>query len=387
MKILHTVQNYAPSKGGMQEVVRQLSERLVQKGHHVTVATSAHAQRTFTRLNGVDIQSFNIQGNSVQGIQGDQEAYVNFVKNGEYDVVANFAAQQWATDILLPHLKEIKARKVFIPTGFSALYDPSYTGYFEQMKQWLRHYDANVFLSNRYRDIDFARECGVEKTIVIPNGAALDEFQPKVNIDIRKRIGAADSSSLVLHVGSFTKVKGHFEAIKIFLQSGISNSTLLLIGDGSQRLKKEVDFHPIIQLQKMYNRWRNNRIVFAEYSREETVAAYQQADVFLFPSNIECSPIVLFECMAAKTPFLTADVGNSEEIIEWSKGGLLLPTTKDIHGYSHVRLKESANMLAQVMNDANLRKKLSDNGHASWQQHFTWEVITDRYEQLYSTQN
>ena len=40
MKILHTVEFYHPSVGGMQEVVKQLSERLVRLGHNVTVATS-----------------------------------------------------------------------------------------------------------------------------------------------------------------------------------------------------------------------------------------------------------------------------------------------------------------------------------------------------------
>jgi glycosyltransferase involved in cell wall biosynthesis len=51
-------------------------------------------------------------------------------------------------------------------------------------------------------------------------------------------------------------------------------------------------------------------------SRIETLAAYHQADLFLFPSNIECSPLVLFESIASKTPFLTTDVGNAKEIIE-----------------------------------------------------------------------
>jgi L-malate glycosyltransferase len=35
MKILHCVESYYPSIGGMQAVVRQLSERLVKMGHEV----------------------------------------------------------------------------------------------------------------------------------------------------------------------------------------------------------------------------------------------------------------------------------------------------------------------------------------------------------------
>ena len=65
---------------------------------------------------------------------------------------------------------------------------------------------------------------------------------------------------------------------------------------------------------------KNMRILILNIDREETVAFYQTADLFLFPSNIECSPIVLFEAMASKTPFLVTDVGNSKEIISWSEG-------------------------------------------------------------------
>ena len=65
----------------------------------------------------------------------------------------------------------------------------------------------------------------------------------------------------------------------------------------------------------------------------ETIAAYK-AGYVLFSSNIECSPLVLFECMASKPLFLTTDVGNSAEIVKWSHAGLLLPTVKDANGFS-----------------------------------------------------
>ncbi|MBI5471065.1 MAG: alpha-L-glycero-D-manno-heptose alpha-1,3-glucosyltransferase, partial [Ignavibacteriae bacterium] len=52
MKILHTVQRYAPDTGGSEEVVKQLSEYLVSFGHEVTVATGKSARRNFSVLNG-----------------------------------------------------------------------------------------------------------------------------------------------------------------------------------------------------------------------------------------------------------------------------------------------------------------------------------------------
>ena len=43
----------------------------------------------------------------------------------------------------------------------------------------------------------------------------------------------------------------------------------------------------------------NRNIMIVELPREDVVALYKESDVFLFPSNVECSPIVLFEAMAA----------------------------------------------------------------------------------------
>jgi len=63
MKILHTVESYLPSRHGMQEVVTQLSEKLVLMGHDVTVATSYDENRKSNIINGVKIADFNIKGN------------------------------------------------------------------------------------------------------------------------------------------------------------------------------------------------------------------------------------------------------------------------------------------------------------------------------------
>src|SRR6266567_1231523 len=101
MKILHTVEFYSPSVGGMQEVVKQLSERLVELGHDVTVATTKLSERKEKIINGVKISEFDVSGNLVRGLKGDIEKYENFLIESDFDVVVNFAAQQWATDISL----------------------------------------------------------------------------------------------------------------------------------------------------------------------------------------------------------------------------------------------------------------------------------------------
>jgi hypothetical protein len=71
MKILHTVEFYHPSIGGTQEVVKQISERLVKSGHDVTIATTRLPERNARDLNGVRIEEFDVSGNAVRGLSGE----------------------------------------------------------------------------------------------------------------------------------------------------------------------------------------------------------------------------------------------------------------------------------------------------------------------------
>ena len=404
MKILHTVKQYHPSSGGMYEVVKQLSKNLTKLGHDVTIATTklpANYNPDYDK-----IKEFAISGDLVVGLKGEVKKYQKFLINSSFDIITNFAAQQPMTDAMLPILDRIKAKKVFVPTGFSAFYMPEYKKYFENMKTWMRKYDMNVFLSNNYRDINFARKNKIKNITVIPNGASKEEFLNDYNINIRKRLLIPTDAFFILHVGSHTKQKGHKEAIEIFSKAKINNAVFLIIGNPGACLKSCEKQAKKLNKSKNYKKY-NKRLIIKHLSRKETIAAYKEADLFLFPSNTECSPIVLFECMASKTPFLVTDVGNAKEIIEWSGAGKLLPTKKRYYIdplpisilknlikialntksykklFSVAKTKESALILEQVYNDKKELDIMSKNGYDAWLNKFNWEKISKDYERLY----
>lgn len=402
MKILHTVESYLPERHGMQEVVSQLSERLVAMGHSVTVATSFNENRKTEMINGVKIVEFKVSGNLVKGIKGDGHLYQNFLKFEHFDIVTNFAAQQWATDLALLVLKEMKGKKVFVPTGFSALQNPSYKSYFKKMPEWMNEYDMNIFLSNDYQDINFAKQNHIKKLTIIPNGADENEFKNTPQIDIRKLLNISENTKLILHVGNHTGFKGHKEAIEIFKHSGIENAVLLIAGKAISNSNSAINFaKELINLTGLKNTncslsceisalknnfcSKNTAIIVKNLTRNQIINAFRQADIFLFPSLIECSPIVLFEAMAGSTAFLATEVGNSKEIIEWTGGGKLLPTIKDGKGLSHVRVNQAGEILKNVLNDTKLLTNMAKSGHSAFLGKFSWEKITERYQQLYHT--
>lgn len=415
MKILHTVESYLPAVNGMSEVVRQLSERLAARGHEVVVATSHLPGRQGTEIAGVKIAAFAITGNMVNGLTGEVSAYRDFLRTSRFDVVTNFAAQQWATDIMFDVMDEVAGKKVFVPTGFSGLTDSTYRDYFARMPAWMSRFDMTVLAGEEYRDAIFAGLNGITPRVIIPNGAAADEFLAENAIDLRKSLGISHDQYLVLHVGSHTFLKGHTETMEIFARADIKNAALLLTGNG-----KAGCYPNCLQKSKALNGSRafvraGKRIVQADLSRQETVAAFKTADLFLFPSAIECSPVVLFESMASHTPFLVTDVGNAREIVAWSNGGLILPTIENhdlndnrgflqrvlatlatrmgipqkegspLNGYVKADCRRSASLLADLLSDPIWRENLARAGFSAWRARFTWETLAVQYEELYAS--
>jgi glycosyltransferase involved in cell wall biosynthesis len=348
------------------------------------VATSRHPARGSCSINGVSICEFAISGNSVEGIQGDGQAYQDFLRHSDFDIITNFAAQQWATDLMLPLLHEIQAKKFFVPTGFSALHEPAYASYFESMKDWMKQYDMNIFLSEFNQDYGFAQNAGVLKKSVIPNGASAEEFLSPPECDIRRQLNVPKEQFLILHVGSHTGLKGHYDAIRIFNRTRLTHTTFIIVGNIFSRscyiscilLELFFRFNP-------FNLIRGRQLLVRSLPRDQTIALYKTADLFLFPSNIECSPIVLFECMASKTPFLTTDVGNAREIIGWSHAGELLPTIKDKRGYSHADIPQSVKLLEDICRDSGRRVRMQKEGFMAWQNRFRWDKIAQKYEEIY----
>ena len=108
-----------------------------------------------------------------------------------------------------------------------------------------------------------------------------------------------------------------------------------------------------------------------------------EADLFVFASRIEYSPLVLFESAAAGTPFLTVPVGNAPEIARWTECGIICPASRDARGYTDVDPGELSLYMSRLMEEPELLKKLGQAGRKNWREKFTWEKISKMYESVF----
>jgi glycosyltransferase involved in cell wall biosynthesis len=157
-----------------------------------------------------------------------------------------------------------------------------------------------------------------------------------------------------------------------------------MIGNDYEKFYRQYIKHPELGFAFLKNKlFGNKKIIFCSFPRALTVDAYRQSDVFLFPSNIECSPIVLFECAAARLPFISTDVGNSQQIVQWTGGGIITKTEKDQDGFSHAVIDDAVKNLELLLADPQRRKQMAEQAFDNWKEKFSWEKIAQRYERMY----
>lgn len=362
MRILHTVQLYEPHKGGSEEVVRQISERLVAKGHDVTVATAQDPTRTFSELNGVQVASFDIKGNSTSGVHGDPEEYRSFVREFGADVILNYAAQIWTTDLSFDLLDGLTAKKVLVPCGY-LLDNPVFAEYYKALPAHLKRYDALVYMSRSYQDFRFGEQVGVgDKAVIIPNGASEEEFTAEVP-SFKEAMGIK-TPLMALAVSNHYHLKGHRRIIDAFIATGHKDTTLVIIGEHEG--PPWANCYYSCRLRS----WMDRRIrILQGVPRELVVAAYKEADVFVLGSDIECAPLVIYEAMAAGTPFVSTDCGNVKDNVT---AGVIVDS-----------MSAMTEAIKTFLEDPGLRQAYGERGREKWMRDHTWSRIADQYEALY----
>jgi glycosyltransferase involved in cell wall biosynthesis len=395
VKLLICCERYRPSVGGVQEVMRQVAERLAEKGHQVSVATSPDPGRPqIATVSGVTVRSYAISGNTVTGMTGEVARFQHDALSGQYDAILIKAAQQWSFDALVPILSRLSARKVFIPCGFSALSDPRYREYFREMPRWLACFHVLIFYSHHYRDIEFARRNGLKNISVITNGVDEREFG---TLSVRELKSAqAARPLLILSVGSLIVAKGHWEVAKAFGMAKFEGPTRLVIN--GNRVQKGL----LGMLRRAWSIVRARRWPLAFYALAVRVASrgaktitvcdlprgqllelYAAADLFVFASKVEYSPLVLFESVAAGTPFLSAPVGNAREIAELMTSGVVYEARQDSHGNTVTTPRVLAREMERLTRSRAELRELGLRGREElFKKPYTWSAIVKEYEKV-----
>lgn len=370
MRILHTVSHYYPDNGGgAQEVVAQVSERLAQRGHDVTIATTYSSERTTFEHRRVTIRQFNVQSvlqHSVLGISGEIKPFLDYLVNSDFDIILNYAAQTWHTDLTCRVLPQLRAKTVLAACGYSGLIGMrklAYWRYFRRLPRYLRQYDHIIYHSTAYQDKIFGDRHGITNYSVIPNGIDNAEFEQN-HQDFRQLYGI-DSQYLLITVGNHYTNKGHKRVLATFRELNRKDTTLVIIGRNTAPPHRSC----WQQCQRMGQKSNGSVILLDNAPRSHVIAAYQSADLSLSGSYVEAFPLVIVESMAAGCPYVAFPAGNIAEM----PGGVVVNS-----------IREMTSSINDLLDNRARRTELARIALTEQRAKYVWEIVVNQYETLYA---
>jgi|GEM_PF-313624 len=372
LRILHTVAHYPPALagGGATHVVRCISEGLARRGHAVTVATAYSPDRPENYvLNGVTVRQFRVHGmfqQSVLGLRGeDIKAFCRFLRENEADILMNYAAQTWHTDLTCQCLPNLRARTVLVACGYSGLVGwrrPLYWGYFRRLPRYLGQYDAVVYHAKGYHDERFGARHGIGHFRIIPNGIDSAEFSHPA-VDFRAHYGIK-TPHMLLTVGDHYRNKGHDRVLDSFVRMNRPDATLVVIGRRMASWPRDC----WAGCHRAAHRIGPRVLLLDQAPRSHVVAAYKAADLYLSGSHVEAFPLVILESMAVGIPFVAFPAGNIADL----PGGVLVTSERAM-----------AEAAARLLDDADRRGRMGVDGLRAQREQYEWKTVVGQYEALY----
>jgi glycosyltransferase involved in cell wall biosynthesis len=262
------------------------------------------------------------------------------------------------THVLWRHGREVCTGRECIRCVLRNHRPPQAWRYTDALGKELRHVDAfiakSAFSRAKHHEFGFTRDMEV-----------IPYFLPaQAKSEAAKGAAAArpvenEGRPYFLFVGRLEKIKGLDDVIPAFRR--FPEADLLIAGDGEYggTLRGLGEGIPNVRFL--------GRIPF-----DRLAALYRDAVALIVPSVcFETFGIILIEAFQQGTPVIARRIGPFPEIVEKADAGMLFETTDD--------------MLAgmrRMIGDADLRRRLSDNGRAAFQEVWSEEAVVPQYLDL-----
>jgi glycosyltransferase involved in cell wall biosynthesis len=215
--------------------------------------------------------------------------------------------------------------------------------------------------------------CSNDNINLVPMGVDTENFSKTPAIDSLRRKFKIEGPA-ILFVGRLIDWKGPDYLIKAMPEILLRYPTAKSLIIGSGPLKAE-----LVSLVDALNL--NEHIIFIdEVPQKELVSFYSLADIFVLPSIIneksetEGLGVVLLEAMACELPVIGSNVGGIPDIVRNNETGLL---------FKQKDAQELSAKVISLLSDRSLQEKFIKNGYQLVNRHFSWEVIADRFIEIY----
>ncbi len=222
-------------------------------------------------------------------------------------------------------------------------------------------------------------ELGIDREIhVIPNFIDVSKFAHIKGVrlfvesgcvGLRKEEEAIElhpEEKILLHASNFRKVKRVVDLVETMriVVDHFPEARLIIAGDGPTRIEVERK----IEALDLCN---NVHLLGVKSNMQEIMCS---ADMFLLNSTLEGMPLVLLEAMSCSLPVVTTPAGGIPELVRPGKDGAV---TK---GFEQ---EEYAQVIIELLENDEKRKKLGQAGRKRVEESFSAERIVRMYEKVF----
>ncbi len=387
MKILQVVNAFKPSweYGGPTKVAYELSSKLREKGHEVTVYT----------MDGYK-KRLNVDKNKPVDVDGIKTYYFNNLSTfltirlnilipyfmpliaskdiKKYDIIhihehrtiLAIITHHYAKKYNIPYVLQehgnstSRSRKIYLKKLFDLAF-----GY-----RILR--DASKVLALTNKETEEYLQMGVDKNKIeiIPNALNLNIYKTTITKgNFRRKFSINDNTRIILFLGRIHEIKGIDLLIYAFADiiKYLDNVVLIIVGpdDGYKtKLLKQIHYLKIV-----------DKVLFAGNVNPEIckMEAYTDADVYVLPSRSEGFPMTILESWFCGTPVIVTDLCNVTDIVD-NKGGLVIGFNKN----------ELQLAIKKMLNDKILSTTLGQNGRKMVLDCYNLDKISEKVERVYA---
>ncbi|OYR38957.1 glycosyl transferase [Halorubrum sp. Ib24] len=296
MKVVQVVPRYPPRTGGIETHVKEVSERLVERGHDVTVLTADDGEevRTSETRNGVRV--IRHRGFAPNGAFHVAPGILQTLRRRDPDIVHTH--NYHSLPLLFAAIGTRDAGFVATPHyhgGSASSFRDRLLSLYRPAGAWaLRQADAVIAVSDWERE-QLQRDFGLEAT-VIPNGVDVERF--------RTAEPTQREQPYLLTVGRLEEYKGVQHGIRALVN--LPEYELVVAGSGEygdrlREVAREVGV--------------GERVSFLGYvDGEELPGLYAGAEVHLVLSAFEAYGMTVGEALAAGTPCVVRECG---ALVDW----------------------------------------------------------------------
>lgn len=386
LKILQVVSFFKPSweAGGIARVCYEISKKLADKGHEVTIYTTDGFK---SRLKVKKNQPVNVENMNVY-----------YFRN-----LSNFLAKRnLCIPYLLPYISKrdlqqfdvihvhtfrtilaisiwYYAKKYGVPYVLQA--HGSVLPFFQKQRlkklyDWVWGYrilkDASKVLAYQQIETTQYQDMGVnrDKIEILTSGFDLPktEDMPKIG-KFKKKYSIGDNEKVILFLGRIHKIKGLDLLINAFadLTKKINNVRLVIVGPDDGYLSTINNLIKSLRLESKI-------LITGFISPNDKIAAYVDADVYVLPSRYDIFPTTVLEACSFGTPIITTDQTGIRDLVN-NNVGYVVPFDKN----------QLCNALFKILTDARLRYYFGERGKKLIKEKYSWDKIVEQLEKIYNS--